>query len=549
MDENTPDIPTDLTETKQASALHAQELAKRINEAPTATLKAQLLWALPTAERYAALGELPADIVAAVIESNPEENMALLGNLPAPKFSQIANMTQPAVGREWLERAVTCGLLAAQMLPAMMSARDLMPMLVTEPDLITVLPRLLNYDRATQMRTVLHPMEWKNSLDDLLLADAEDLLRKAPIKNRGVKAVLQSLLDFFPETYLETVRLALAAAKYRKDHPDEVEDITETPFAMPEFLEETTLEAVSASNGHSPSPEAPSAQVAPQSATDLIPAAADPFMTLATSKLSDDRRTQLEEELRGLLRTEIVATGSFAIADINRAAGRLLYQLRAGLEQVGGRTPDTAAKVMETRSLSDIAQTGARVAERIRQKSLRLAGFKDWLDRHQKQFLAGITKLEPGIDSLSGLPVLKIASRPNQAPEEWPGYTADHVEERLEDISTWAGLARAAFGSASRTQLIFATAKTKTAEEATRRTVIALCLYRRWEPELVRAAEDMAPFRRQFADSLRRLNPAREIVLAALDATPDEAWRPADAKAKARNYMLRAIDELEKMKF
>jgi len=453
-------------------------------------MKAQLLWALPAAQRHAALGELPPDEVAAVIEHNPEENTALLGNIPAPKFSQIVNLAPPAIGRDWLERAVTSGLLSAQMLPALLSPRDLMPMLMTAPELRNVLPRLLNYQRATEMRTLLHPLEWKTSLDDLLLADAEELLRKAPIKNKALKAVLQSLLDFFPELYLETIRLSLEAAKYREDHPDELEELTETPFAMPEMLRTdgpiaaSELPQQTADNGAS-------ADAAPRVA-DLVPSAADPFLSMATSRLSEDRRNQLENDLKTLLRTEIVAGGSFAQSEITRAAGRLLYQLREGLEQLGGKTPETAATVLETRSLADVSQLGARSAEKVRQKSLRLAGYKDWLDKNQKQFLNGIGRLELGLDPISGEPVIKVASRPNQPPEEWPGYSSTVVEERLADITAWAGLARAAFVSPARVQSIFATAKTRTAEEAARRTVISLCLYRRWEPELVHPIEDLA---------------------------------------------------------
>ena len=537
-----PDPSNERTqEIDEPSEPSGRELARRVDEASSLAQKANLLWALPAAQRHAALGEMPPDQIAAIIESNPEENTALLGNIPAPKFSQIVGSTQPLIGREWLERAVTSGLLSAQMLPALLSARDLMPMIMTAPEMVQILPRLLNFQRATEMRSLLHPLEWKTSLDDLLLADAEELLRKAPIKNKALKAVLQSLVDFFPELYLETVRLALEAAKYREDHAEEIEDIAETPFAIPELLRADPVDAPSA-----PAANAPSPGEAARSVSELVPSAADPFLSMATSRLSEERRAQLETELKELLRAEIVAGGSFAQSQIMRAAGRLLYQLREGLSRNGGVTPDSAARVLETKGLAELSQAGARAAERIRQKSLRLAGYKDWLDRHQKQFLGGIARLEPGLDPSSGEPVIRIASRPHQPSEEWPGFSSTEIDERLDDMAAWAGLARAAFGTPSRVQTIFATAKTRTADEAARRTVIALCLYRRWEPELVRPGEDYAPFRRQFSDSLRRLNLARERVLEALDATPVDAWKPADAREKARALLLRAVDELER---
>jgi len=543
MDDPTPNTSNNLAHSNGAHAdVEGQALAQRVLQADSIAMKAQLLWSLPAAQRHSALGELPAREVATIIESNPEENTALLGNIPAAKFSEVVNLGPPIIGRDWLERAVTSGLLSAQMLPALLTPRDLMPMLMTSPEMSPILPRLLNYQRATQMRSLLHPLEWKTSLDELLLADAEELLRKAPIRNKALKAVLQSLLDFFPELYLETIRLALEASKYREDHPEELAELTETPFVMPEMLRagepiDTTLPAA-------PSSETAAVGNVPRVA-DLVPSAADPFLSMATSRLSEQRRLELETELKTLMRAEIVAGGSFSQAEIMRAAGRLLFQLREGLEEVGGKTPEDAASVLATRSLADISQLGARAAERVRQKSLRLVGLKDWLDKVQKQFLTGIGHLEMGLDPATGEPVLKVAARPNQPPDEWPGFTPAQIEERLADMTAWAGLARAAFGNPARVQSIFATAKIRTAEEAARRTVISLCLYRRWEPELVRPGEDIITFRREFSDSLRRLNRARELVLQALDATPEDSWKPSDAKDKARNYLLRAIDEIE----
>jgi hypothetical protein len=516
----------------------ARDLARRIQEAPTVLKQSQLLWALPALERHAALGQLGAEIVATIIEHNPEENLALLGNMPPAKFSEIINLGGSEQGRLWLERAVTSGHLAAQMLPALMNPRDLAHMIMTSADVRRSLPRLLNYTRATEMRTLLHPLEWKNSLDDLLLADAEELLRKAPIKNRALTAVMQALIDFFPEIYLETIRIALEMDKYTEDRPDEQADLVETPFALPEMLlnDPSSLPAT---------PEQPASQGAnasaarQQSVTDIIPAASDPFLTMATSKLSESRRAELEAQLKVLLRQEIVATGSFAQAEILRAAGRLVFQLRVGLEQLGASDADVAGRILEDRSLTDVSQIGARVAERYRQRSLKLAGLKDWLDRAQKQFLTAMSKPEPGLDREHSAPVFYLATRPGQSREEWSPTPLVEIDRQLDLIEGWAGLARAAFTSAARVQTIFASNKTKSAEEALRRIVIALCLYRRWEPELVRPGEDYVPFRKQFADDLGRLNSARQVVLEALDVTP------AGACDQARRLLLDAVSQLE----
>jgi len=179
-----------------------------------------------------------------------------------------------------------------------MNPRDIMPMLMSSMEMRRALPRLLNFNRANEMRSVLHPMEWKNSLNDLLLADAEDLLRKAPIKSRALKAVLQSLLDFFPELYLETIRLALDAAKYAEDHPDEHEDLTEAPFAVEDYLADSVQagwkgdgEVASAdaqaptTNGHQPTVT----EIVPAFPTELLPH--PPATMPSTTKQSEQNRS------------------------------------------------------------------------------------------------------------------------------------------------------------------------------------------------------------------------------------------------------------------
>ena len=64
----------------------------RIDAALTLAEKSRLLWEMPTDARHQTLGALPAPVVAALIEGDPEQNTALIANLPAAKYRQVINL-------------------------------------------------------------------------------------------------------------------------------------------------------------------------------------------------------------------------------------------------------------------------------------------------------------------------------------------------------------------------------------------------------------------------------------------------------------------------
>ncbi len=504
--------------------------------APTFAEKSQMLLALPAEARYQALGEMPAALVAAIIDSNPEQNTALIANLPAPKFTQIVSLGTFEQGRSWLERVVSSGTLAGAMLPSLLTATDLANILLTDKDVRRALPRLLNFERAQRWRQLLTTNEYHSSIDELLMADTTELLAKAQFKNKAIRAVLASVLDFVPELYLETVNLALDLSKRLEDQPDELEELTQTPFGLPGM----------AGMGNAV-PTDPDAQSAVSPLEELIPEGGDPVFALATAGLTAARKAELEDQLKNLLRQEIVAMASFAQADMARAAGRVLFYLRAGLESFGPSVED-ATQALQTHHLNEISAIGAREAERYRQKALGLSGVRDWLDSRQRQLLDALKQPEAGVHPKTREPVLFLAGRPKQPRAEWHPTPLAEVQNRLADIATWASLARAAFGTPERVHAIFNTDKTRTADETLRRTVIALVLYHRWEPELVRPAEDYADFRRQYGEGKKNgIDQARDIVLDALEASPADAWKPSDAKTRARALLLRAVSEVETM--
>jgi hypothetical protein len=488
----------------------------------TLEAKSQILWSLPSEVRHLTLNALPATTVAALIEGDPDKNTALLANLPAEKFHQILSLGTFQHGRKWLERAVESGFLAAAILPSLLNARDLGEMLLTSPEFRRAVPKLLNFQRAERWRQLLTTSEWHNNLESMLMSDTDELLEKAKFKDKSVKAVLQSLLDFVPELYLETINYALERSKHIEDSPEEYEDITDMPFALPE------MESI------------------PTEAPEIETAAVSPLEEVLPEGLTSARKAVLEQQLRNLLRHEIVGTGSFSMTAMQRAAGRVLSYLRQGIESFGPSLED-ATRALETRNLNEVALIGARATEAFRQKALSLAGLRDWLDSKQKHFLDAMKQPEAGLHPETRVPILWLATKPKQEREEWSPVPVDEVKQRLADISTWAVLARAAFGTPERVHAIYNTAKTRTAPEALRRTIVALALYRRWEPELVRPVEDVISFYKQYAKGRKyNFDDVRNIVLTALDQTPPDAWKPSDAKSRSRELMLRTIDEMEK---
>jgi hypothetical protein len=526
------------TEIAAPNEEHSLRIAEQVTAAPTLADKSHMLWALPTRDRHEALGLLPASLVAGLIESDPDRNIALLANIPAQKFHEITNLGTSEQGRDWLERAVTSGSLAATILPSLFTSRALADMLLTDPEVRRAIPNLLNFKRAERWRLMLTTSEWAQNRSALLMSDVDELLAKAPFRNKAIKAVMQSLLDFIPELYLETVTVALERVKYAEDRPDEYENLTSAPLDLSSEVRSTYSADERA--------DAPATSQTPV-LEELIPDGNDPVFALATAGLSTARKALLEEQLRHLLRQEIVATASFSQAGMLRAMGRVLFYLRAGLESFGPSVED-ATRSLERHDLHEISAAGARTAEAFRQRALAITGMRDWLDGRQKQFLDALKQPEAGVHPQTREPVLWLSGRPKQPREEWHPAPLAAITQRLDDIGAWVALARAAFGTPERVHTIFNTAKTRTSEEALRRTVMALALYKRWEPELVRPSEDHAAFVRQYLRVKDKgLEAVRKVVIEALDETSVAAWKPSDAKERARSLLLRTVDMMEDM--
>ena len=171
----------------------------------------------------------------------------------------------------------------------------------------------------------------------------------------------------------------------------------------------------------------------------------------------------MEEQLKNLLRRNR-RVGSFAQADMVRAAGRVLFYLRVGPGVVraerGGRDagPGNAAPQRDQR------HRGARrrrvppaVAGPLR--PARLAGRPAAAVPGRAQAAGG------GPAPATREPVLWLAGKPKQERAEWRPTPLSEIAARLADTGAWGALA-GRLRRPERTHAIFNTAKARTWDEA-----------------------------------------------------------------------------------
>ena len=96
--ESEPQTVEDDTALTPAPAPPAALTAVHIQSLPTLAAQAEALWHLPAPERHDALAEMPAPVVAALIEGDPDRNAGLIASLPAAKFQQIAGLGTSGAG-------------------------------------------------------------------------------------------------------------------------------------------------------------------------------------------------------------------------------------------------------------------------------------------------------------------------------------------------------------------------------------------------------------------------------------------------------------------
>jgi hypothetical protein len=112
--------------------------------------------------------------------------------------------------------------------------------------------------------------------------------------------------------------------------------------------------------------------------------------------------------------------------------------LLLGLQAESGADPSREAAVLTSRPLHKIAESGARVVERLRQVALRLAPMERIFDAEQRALLRSLSRprLTVGPEGGPRLQLLPAGALPEHADLAW-------VAERLQEVSGWAALARA----------------------------------------------------------------------------------------------------------
>lgn len=94
---------------------------------------------------------------------------------------------------------------------------------IRDPRLRRLLHRLLDFD-LEQYHAVLN------------LFGAEGVLREFPIRDRRLRRLLQTVLDQDPEHYVALVQAALQLTDYAGSHPEEQENLRDSPLILKELL-------------------------------------------------------------------------------------------------------------------------------------------------------------------------------------------------------------------------------------------------------------------------------------------------------------------------
>lgn len=460
--------------------------AAAICAAPTLERKTELLWAMEDRHRRETVELLPPPLLAALVQNLEEDNRYLLGDLSLEQFRALLDLCSPERKFYWIATALSFADARANALPFFLPTRELAEILLTRQGFEEHLRALGDY-----------PLEQAGLPEDALTDPAqalvdlfgpENLLRHFPVRDPALEQVLRMFLESDPDRYVELVREGLRQADYRENHPGEWEMLAEEPVLLGPADALWRVPSVEPPDAGGPARDEAASEPAAGPALALVPLGA-PRLQRLVALLPEAERARLREEVQALaIRQAVAEGGSFHLADLERVARSTEAYVLLGLEAEGADTPGRQAALIARRPVRKIAQSGARMVERLRQVALRLAPMEMVLPPAWRALVRSLTRPRLTVGP-EGDPRLLLL------PAEGLPETVDLREAaaRLHEVASWTDLARA-LGLERTAKALRAAASFEALLED---LALAGVLYRRLEPGLAEPG-DRERFRRRY---------------------------------------------------
>jgi hypothetical protein len=418
---------------EQALAAASPVIAARaVSAAPNLERKTTLLWALEDRRRRDVLELLPPALVGALVQNLEEDNRYLLGDLSLEQFRALLSLCSPERKYYWITAALSFTDARANALPLLLTTPDLVEILLTRAEFEDHTRALADYPLEDSRLPAELFQDPAQTLIDLF--GPENLLRQFPIADAGLAQLLQTVLDYDPDRYVDIVRQALRRTDYAENHPLEWGTLTEDPVLL-ESLESAPVAAADLPDLLASDDALPGAAAPPLA---LVPLSAAPLARLAGA-LPPAQRERVGEEMQYLyIRQAVAEGGSFLLSDLRRVARSVEAYLLLGVAAESGGDPGREAAVLAGRPLHKIAQSGARVVEGLRQVALRLQPLENVLSAEQRALVRSLVRPRLALeeDGTPRIDLLPAGTLPESA-------SVPVAAGLLQEAATWAAVARA----------------------------------------------------------------------------------------------------------
>ena len=407
--------------------VEAPVAAQAVALAPTLEQKTTLLWAMEDRQRRDALDLVPPPLVAALVQNLEDDNRYLLGDLSLEQFRALMTLCSPERKWYWITTALSFTDARANLLPLLMPTRELVEILLTRAEFEEHLRTLAEYPIENQRIPGEMLDDPAQALVDLFGPD--NLLRQFPVSENGLAQVLQTILTYDADRYVDIIRAGLRALNYQENRPEEWDDLTEAPVLLDH------LEPIERAGGtDEPTTDPLTYEVGPPVA--LVPIAASPLARLADG-LAPAVAQRVAGDLQQLyIRQAVAEGGSFLEADLRRVARSIEAYLLLGLRAEAGDSPEAQSGVLGNRPLHRVSQSGARVIEGLRQVAFRLRPLERVLSPEQRSLLNSLAR--PRMTTVDGVPRLQLLPAGN-LPADVDVETAATM---LQEVTAWTALAR-----------------------------------------------------------------------------------------------------------